>query len=245
MHRRRADRKKGKPKKYGLEERLGDGMQLTVEEVHIHLKLKGISRDIAESGPWTPPIMKIVLKNLQLCTTDHAWNVVDLKKAIPKPRKSDHHIVIFKKGSIDDVSVYLSVHPSLETFDVPILLKQKARIETIYKRRVRGSQILSIYSTMYFERMQMELSASALYHLLHVSEALGQCLYRVDALHIPAEDEVRYELLLRLSVALLRAHYSNPIIFLARFCLAVDWELLHRVAVDQRKSTLILMTLTH
>eukprot|EP01028_Stygiella_incarcerata_P013315 TRINITY_DN818_c0_g1_i2.p1 TRINITY_DN818_c0_g1~~TRINITY_DN818_c0_g1_i2.p1 ORF type:complete len:849 (-),score=230.07 TRINITY_DN818_c0_g1_i2:1469-4015(-) len=85
--------------------------------------------------------------------------------------------------------LYLSVHPTLETFDIPILLKQKARIETIYKRRIRGSQVLSMYSTIYFERMRMELSASTLYHLIHMSEALVQCLYRVDALHIPSEDE--------------------------------------------------------
>lgn len=58
-----------KPSKYGFMERVADSVTVHIGKMHIHVRTLGkLKCNLV--GPWTPPVIQLVLEKIKYCSTD-------------------------------------------------------------------------------------------------------------------------------------------------------------------------------
>lgn len=88
-----------------------DGLCIKVNEINVWISTLGHAPS-RQLGQWTPPVIHMQLKNFSLNTTDARWQIVDLKKALPKPTSQTLSMPVHRLGKAESITVKIA-HPSL------------------------------------------------------------------------------------------------------------------------------------
>jgi hypothetical protein len=174
------DPKDGKPKKYGLGDKIGDGIRVEIERISLRLQTLGLYRYADRMGPWTPPRLLLELRSFTLFTTNAEWDVVPLKEALPKYRKGVSELFVYKFGTIKNISIRLAQYPDVDDFSTPILDGLTATIKLCIKKRSVGGDILDIAANVFVDPLQLDLRTVVLKHLLQFVGGFGFCFGRDD-----------------------------------------------------------------
>ena len=189
-------RKPRRAKRYGTSDRVTDGLTVTIKSLRVIVETRGLYKTPSR-GPWTPPVLKIHLQGLRVCSTDGDWIEQDFAALWKANRKKDEFMV-YKKISLGQLTI-TCVEPS-GTYPPSsdghqhspiehIILDEHAMFEVLSttKKRSRDSLTLDIKNQVVVPRLDLCLDVNggsdhatggSLPALVHTIFGIIQCLNR-------------------------------------------------------------------
>lgn len=98
-----------KKKMYGFGDRIGDGIRVEIGSLRISVGMQGAHKT-AEIGQWTPPTLRINVRNVIVASTTSSWKEADLDTIWQQENKGKPEIRVCKRVVCEAVS--LSLLPS-------------------------------------------------------------------------------------------------------------------------------------
>lgn len=114
---------------YGLQDRIGDGISVEINEVRIRVRTLG-RRKCPKPGPWNPPEGLIVLKKVRFFSTDEAGFEGSLEECWRYNKGRTADFFIFKKLTVESISFFLLPRfPAIPKTATPIPILAEAPME--------------------------------------------------------------------------------------------------------------------
>jgi len=167
---------------YSLMDRILDGLQITIDHIHVSFGLLGRFKH-AKPGLWTPHVLDINIYDVQVYSVDENWKRWETLKETREYTHGKPHVWHFKEATCK-VSARL-VPPkdysgaSIPVEHVPVLDRQPVKFR-LTQQRLNINETIGTELTLILGDTKMSFSPSQLALLIYWVDALSSAAFRRD-----------------------------------------------------------------